>query len=370
MSGPQAPPAVSPGSGPGAAFAVRVLAWFDHHGRRDLPWQQEPTPYRVWISEVMLQQTRVATVMPYYQRFLARFPDLATLATAPLDEVLAHWSGLGYYARARHLHATAGKLLRDHGGAFPMDLEQLQNLPGIGRSTAGAILSLAGGQRAPILDGNVKRVLARYCAVPGWPGSPPVLRRLWQLAEELTPRDRVAAYNQAMMDLGATLCTRTRPACATCPLAQDCQARAAGDPTRYPAPKPRRALPLRRTHLLLLRNPAGELLLEQRPPLGVWGGLWSLPECSRAAAIPDHCRQALGLEPAGLELLPPRRHTFSHFQLEYIPVRVSVIPLAGRVAEDARYCWLEPAQPPPGGVPAPVAQLIHELHRPSDRSLS
>ena len=272
-------------------FAERLLAWFADHGRHDLPWQRDPSPYGVWVSEIMLQQTQVATVIPYYERFMARFPDLAALAEAPLDEVLAHWSGLGYYARARNLHRAARQAMAEHGGRLPETIDALQALPGIGRSTAGAILSLALGQRHPILDGNVKRVLARHAAVAGWPGKAAVQRTLWELAEARTPRRRVADYNQAMMDLGATLCTRARPACERCPVAADCRAREQGLQTDYPGPRPRRELPERQVQMLLVRDPQGRVLLERRPPQGVWGGLWCLPELATEADPLARCRE-------------------------------------------------------------------------------
>lgn len=345
------------------SFAERLLAWFDHHGRKDLPWQRDPTPYRVWVSEIMLQQTQVVTVIPYFERFMARFPDLPALAEAPLDEVLGQWSGLGYYARARNLHRAAQRLMSEHGGRFPEDLVQVCQLPGIGRSTAGAILSLAMGQRHAILDGNVKRVLARCHGVPGWPGSPAVARVLWTLAERHLPEARVAPYNQALMDLGAGVCVRSRPRCGDCPLADPCVARREGAVARYPQPRPRRPLPVRVTHLLLVRSPAGELLLERRPPVGHWGGLWSLPECERAADIEHHCREHLGVVPRSLEFQPGRRHTFSHFHLDYRPVliQVAAAPVAAQVRETQGRIWQSPDAPPPGGLAAPVSALIREL---------
>jgi len=252
-----------------AAFdGQRLLDWYqDHH--RDLPWRRTQDPYAVWVAEIMLQQTRVETVVQYYERFLGRFPSAETLAAAPLSDILKAWEGLGYYARARNLHRTARVVVAEHGGAFPRELGQVLALPGIGRSTAGAILSLACGQRHPILDGNVKRVLARCFAVPGWPGSGAVLDRLWSLSESCTPEQRVAEYNQAMMDLGATLCTRSRPACGRCPLAEMCEALARGEPTAYPEPKPRKPIPVRETRMLAVQNRTGEILLERRPPAGV-----------------------------------------------------------------------------------------------------
>jgi A/G-specific adenine glycosylase len=342
-------------------IAPAVLDWFDRYGRKDLPWQQDPTPSRVWVSEIMLQQTQVATVIPYYLRFMARFPSLQALADAPQDEVLEHWSGLGYYARARNLHAAA-RILRDrHDHRFPLDVGRLQTLPGIGRSTAGAILSLSRGQRHPILDGNVKRVLARCFAVAGWPGRSAVANRLWELAEQHTPQERVGAYNQAMMDLGATVCTRSAPRCETCPLAIACSARAEGNPTHYPGRKPKRAIPVRSTHLLLLRCAGGGLLLERRPPSGIWGGLWSLPQCESAMDIGEFCRDRFGLRVLDLEFAPSRRHTFSHFHLDYTPVSAEARPAEDRVAENAQLVWLYPGEKPPGGLAAPVRQLIEEF---------
>lgn len=242
------------------SFAAAVLAWFDCHGRKDLPWQQQPTLYRVWVSEIMLQQTQVATVIPYFERFMARFPRVDLLAQAALDEVLALWSGLGYYARARNLHRTAGTIMSQHGGCFPTRFDQVVALPGVGRSTAGAILSLALGERHPILDGNVKRVLARYHALAGWPGKPKVAQRLWEIAETNTPETRVADYNQAMMDLGATLCRRIQPQCQQCPLASECRGYLLGKPMHYPSPRPKQALPERSTVMLMLRNSDGAVL--------------------------------------------------------------------------------------------------------------
>ncbi len=345
-----------------ARFANAVLTWFDHSGRKHLPWQQQSEPYRVWVSEVMLQQTQVVTVIPYFQRFMESFPDVAALAAASLDEVLQHWSGLGYYARARNLHQAAHLIREQYDGYYPSDLEQVMALPGVGRSTAGAILSLACGQRHPILDANVKRVLARCFAVEGWPGRAEVLKNLWDLAETHTPRKRVAHYNQAMMDLGAIQCTRIQPACVSCPLAERCIARREGEQIRYPGRKPRRARSVRRTHLLLLRTQDGSLLLEQRPPSGIWGGLWSLPECELAEAISGYCRERLGIIPSQLEFTPKRRHTFTHFQLEYTPVYIQVETMEGRIADGGGRIWYRPDRQPPGGLPAPVAKIIEELN--------
>ncbi|MGH8446294.1 MAG: A/G-specific adenine glycosylase, partial [Solimonas sp.] len=252
-------------------FAERLLAWFDVHGRHDLPWQHPRTPYRVWLSEIMLQQTQVATVIPYFARFLERFPDLRNLAAAPQDDVLALWAGLGYYARARNLHRCAQALVAEHGGEFPRNIEAVAELPGIGRSTAGAILAQAHGDRHAILDGNVRRVLARHAAIPGWPGQPTVQKQLWREAEARLPHERLADYTQALMDLGASVCTSRNPKCLLCPLAGDCQARIAGTVAQYPGAKPSRERPTREATLLLVEDAQGRLLLERRPPTGLWG---------------------------------------------------------------------------------------------------
>ncbi|MEA3277062.1 MAG: A/G-specific adenine glycosylase [Pseudomonadota bacterium] len=342
-------------------FSEPVLAWFDEHGRKDLPWQLDPTPYRVWVSEVMLQQTRVSVVAPYFDRFMARFPAAIDLAAAAEDEVLHLWSGLGYYARARNLYKAARLIAGEHGGEFPRRLEQVQALPGIGRSTAGAILSLASGQRHPILDGNVKRVLSRCFAVTGWPGRSAALNKLWELAEACTPHQRVAAYNQAMMDLGATLCTRGNPDCGRCPMADGCQGLARGTPTTFPYPKPRKSLPTRETRMLVVCRKDGEILLERRPPAGVWGGLWSLPECAPEIEISHWCRDRLGAAPRRVEKLSARRHTFSHFHLDITPVQVELEPTTDVVADGDRLSWYDPQRPTPVGMAAPVTRILNEI---------
>ncbi|TVQ87667.1 MAG: A/G-specific adenine glycosylase [Chromatiaceae bacterium] len=342
-------------------FAPALLAWFARHGRHDLPWQRDPTPYRVWISEVMLQQTQVAVVIPYFERFVTHFPDLATLAAAPLDEVLHVWSGLGYYARARHLHQAAQQACHAHGGHLPADRAQLQALPGIGRSTAAAILSLAHGQRQAILDGNCKRVLARCFAVPGWPGTAPVQRQLWDLAERLTPLAAVADYNQAMMDLGATCCTRAQPGCDRCPLAAGCQAYRQGRVADYPAARPRRRLPVRQTRLLLIADPSGAVLLQRRPPAGIWGGLYVPPVIAADADPAAWCREQLGLPIRRVEMLPLRRHSFTHFQLDIEPVALWLTAAAASIG-DSDWCWADPRHPGRLGLPTPIKALLIEFH--------
>ncbi len=342
----------------GKDFSQRVLDWFDHYGRHDLPWQADPTPYRVWISEIMLQQTQVNTVIPYYRHFMQRLPDVATLADAPIDEVLHLWSGLGYYARARNLHRAAQILHDTHGGRFPEDTLTLQTLPGIGRSTAGAILALACGQRHPILDGNVKRVLARFHAVEGWPGQTQVVNRLWELADRYTPQTHVAAYTQAMMDLGATVCVRAQPRCHRCPLEAQCEAHAGGVEERYPAAKPRRKLPVRHTHMLMIADGAGQVLLERRPPTGIWGGLWGLPECPMGQEIKHWCHERLGVTVQIRETWAPVRHTFSHFHLDITPVYLEVVDAGSVVMEGGQQVWYNPRQPDSRGLAAPISRLL------------
>jgi A/G-specific adenine glycosylase len=342
-------------------FAAAILAWFDRHGRKDLPWQQQPTPYRVWVSEIMLQQTQVKTVIPYYQRFMQAFPDLRALAAAPLDQVLHHWSGLGYYARARNLHRAAQRIRDDHAGQFPEDIEVVMRLPGIGRSTAGAILSLACGQRHAILDGNVKRVLARFHAVEGWPGKTAVLEQLWTLAEAATPPRDVAAYNQAMMDLGATLCRRGTPECPRCPLQSGCRACQRGRQGEFPAPRPRRDLPARSVHMLLLSGSDGAVYLERRPASGIWGGLWSFPEFDTEAALLDWCDQRNIPLPEQLETWQALRHTFSHFHLDITPCRLQLKNPGFSVMEGGGAVWYNTGQSEALGLAAPVQRLLAQL---------
>lgn len=342
------------------AFSERLLAWFDRAGRHDLPWQHPADPYRIWVSEVMLQQTQVVTVVPYFRRFMARFPGPAALAAAPVDDVLSEWAGLGYYARARNLHAAAVRMREEHAGEVPADFDALLALPGIGRSTAGAILAQAFGQRHAILDGNVKRVLARYHAVSGWPGRAAVARRLWELSESHTPVQRVADYTQAVMDLGATVCLRSRPLCVVCPLSTDCAAHVHGLESRYPEPRPRRQRPLRRTRMLLLEDGAGRIMLERRPLNGIWGGLWSLPEVAAEADVESWCRDNLGLAVRALEQGPLLRHGFTHFELEIVPERARVHGASHSVMEGGGHLWYKPGGENKAGVPAPVRRLLRQ----------
>lgn len=348
-------------------FSNAVLDWFDRHGRHDLPWQQGITPYRVWVSEIMLQQTQVATVLGYYDRFMHALPTVEALAAAAEDEVLHLWTGLGYYSRARNLHRTAKIVVEQHGGEFPRSVDELAELPGIGRSTAGAIASISMGLRAPILDGNVKRVLARYQAQDGYPGEPKVAKRLWDAAERFTPRERVNHYTQAMMDLGATLCTRTRPSCLLCPLREGCRAHQLGRETDYPESKPRKELPQKRTLMPLLASRDGAILLYRRPASGLWGGLWSLPELDDLAALdPLAARHALEL--GERRALPGLTHTFSHFQLAIEPWLIRV-EQASPVMAEADWLWYNLATPPRLGLAAPVKKLLKraqaELQQPT-----
>ena len=341
-------------------FSKRLLSWFEQNGRKGLPWQQSPSAYRVWVSETMLQQTQVATVVPYFNRFMQQFPDVRSLADALQDEVLRYWSGLGYYARARNLHRAAQQVVRELGGQLPADLDGLMSLPGIGRSTAGAILALAYGQRGIILDGNVKRVLARYHAVPGWPGKRVVAERLWTLADEYTPHQKIAEYTQAIMDLGATLCTRTKPGCELCPLQKDCLAFAAGNPQAFPQPKPKTRRPVRTAQFLILQNRQGEVLLRKRPDQGVWGGLWSFPELPDHLS-PDEFFQNQNLRALGKhKTLSAFKHQFTHFELHIEPLLIQAEANANgvREMEEQREVWYKTGTELPGGCPAPVIQLL------------
>ncbi|SCX35112.1 A/G-specific DNA-adenine glycosylase [Pseudomonas sp. NFACC25] len=337
-------------------FSTAVLDWYDRHGRHDLPWQQDITPYRVWVSEIMLQQTQVSTVLNYFDRFMASLPTVEALAAAPEDEVLHLWTGLGYYTRARNLQKTAKIIVAEYGGEFPRDVEKLTELPGIGLSTAGAIASLSMGLRAPILDGNVKRVLARFTAQEGYPGEPKVAKQLWATAERFTPHDRVNAYTQAMMDMGATLCTRSKPSCLLCPLEKGCEAHLLGLETRYPIPKPRKSIPQKRTLMPMLANAEGAILLYRRPSTGLWGGLWSLPELDDLQDL-EHLANQHALELGKHQALPGLIHTFSHFQLAIEPWLVQVEESAHHVAE-ADWLWYNLATPPRLGLAAPVKKLL------------
>lgn len=342
------------------SFASRVIHWQQQHGRHALPWQSGRTkrdPYRIWLSEIMLQQTQVAAVIPYFERFVARFPDLSALAAAHEDQVLALWSGLGYYSRARNLHAAARILVGHHAGNFPDTPDAIAQLPGVGRSTAAAVAALAFGRRCAILDGNVRRVLARHAGVAGWPGERKVETMLWQLAESRLPHTRIEAYTQGMMDLGALVCTRSRPACAACPLSADCIARIQGRTAELPTPRPKKSLPERQVQMLLLLD-RGELLLEKRPARGIWGGLWSLPELPLDQDPASHCRARFGLSVQAQQALPQHIHSFTHFRLRIHPLRLQLAPRRG---DAPGHVWLHPADAINAALPAPVRKLVAAL---------
>ena len=348
-----------------AIFRRRLLAWFDRHGRKDLPWQRNHNPYRIWVSEIMLQQTQVSTVIPYYTRFLKRFANVRQLADAPIDDVLHHWTGLGYYARARNLHKAAQLIRDEHHGRFPKTLDALQALPGIGRSTAGAILAFAFDQRHPILDGNVKRVLTRLHAIDQWPGQRETEQQLWQLAEQYTPRSRVRDYTQAIMDLGATVCKRGQPQCAQCPMSKNCAALAEGDPARYPVTKQRKPLPEKTVTMLLITGDRHDVLLQRRPPSGIWGGLWSFPERPghEVDGLVPWARQTLGLDIQLTQTLPLIPHTFSHFRLHIQPVTAEVVGEPPAIMEMPDSVWYKLELPDSRGLAAPVQRLLQQLRK-------
>ncbi|MDB4837565.1 A/G-specific adenine glycosylase [Marinomonas sp.] len=342
-------------------FSPRILAWFDEHGRKNLPWQENKTPYRVWISEIMLQQTQVTTVIPYYHKFMASFPTVETLAAAEQDEVLAHWSGLGYYARARNMHKAAKMLVDELDSEFPATVEGVCELPGIGRSTAAAILSISRGVQSAILDGNVKRVLARFHAVPKWPGEKQTENAMWALAESYMPSERCGDYTQAIMDLGATLCTRSKPQCLICPVTEDCQAQKTSDPAQFPIKKPKKAAkPEKSIQLLVLRNQQDQLLLEKRPQTGIWGGLWSLPELSSDEAVVLHVEQRFGVSVSTVIPLSSFRHTFSHYHLDIAPSTVRVGE-SDQVMEAGKYQWFDYQEALTLGLPAPVRSIFETI---------
>lgn len=337
-------------------FQQLLLNWFDRHGRKNLPWQQDINAYRVWVSEIMLQQTQVSSVIDYFNRFMSRFPDVHSLADAEIDSVLQHWAGLGYYARARNLHRAARAIV-DNGGEFPQSVDALTTLPGVGRSTAGAILSIAFGQRQPILDGNVKRVLARFHAIHGWPGDGKIADRLWQLSDLFTPAQRNADYTQAIMDLGATLCTRSRPRCPECPVAAGCLALQLALVERLPEPKLRKSLPIKHIHMLLLQDHNDRLLLEKRPPTGIWGGLWSLPEFDDLTQLQAWCLQH-DFRIDTPQVLPCRQHSFSHFQLNFVPVQAVAQNPNNVVMEANQLVWYKAGDIEQLGLPAPIKRLL------------
>ncbi|MDX1573034.1 MAG: A/G-specific adenine glycosylase [Methylophaga sp.] len=340
-------------------FSQRLLHWFDLHGRKNLPWQQPATPYRVWLSEIMLQQTQVTTVIPYFERFTERFPDIDSLASASADEVLQYWAGLGYYARGRNLHKAAQLLIKNHQGKLPADFQALLALPGIGRSTAGAIMALAFKAPYPILDGNVKRVFARYTAESRWPGEKQAEADLWQLAERLLPEQRINDYIQAQMDLGATLCTRSKPRCEDCPLNEDCQAYLAGKPTAYPVSKPKKVIPHKQFRWLLFQYD-GQLFLEKRPEKGIWGGLWSFPEMPVEAELSSMLSEA---NVNDFQSLPDIQHAFTHYRLTITPLLIALNQPVLAIRDTDQQRWVKIENIASLGLPAPVKTLVQQLAR-------
>lgn len=341
-----------------AEFSKLLLDWWDRHGRKDLPWQHPRSPYRVWVSEIMLQQTQVKTVIPYFDRFMERFPDIASLANATTDEVLAMWSGLGYYARARNLQKTARLCVNDHGGDLPKTPGELLALPGIGESTANAIYSQAWDQPAVILDGNVKRVLSRYFAIDGWPGKTDIHNKLWNIAADLLPANRGADYSQATMDLGATLCTRSKPACNACPVQKNCKAYQQQNVHLFPAKRPRLKVSKKSFRMAILIN-GDEVLLERRPPTGIWGGLWSLPADDDGRSL----HQRMGLKTDDLKPLPTLEHQLTHIQMSIQPLISHSEPLARSVECTSEQAWFGRDEWPNLGLPKPVRHLLETYWR-------
>ena len=342
-----------------AVFANAIIAWQKQHGRHDLPWQNTVNPYAIWVSEIMLQQTQVAAVIDYYGNFMRRFPTIAALANATQEEVLQSWSGLGYYSRARNLHAAAQKIADDFGGAFPAEFDDILSLPGIGRSTAAAISTFALNAPQPILDGNVKRVFTRHFNIAGWPSAPKVAQQLWQIAERENPATNTIAYTQGMMDLGATLCTRTKPKCPACPVNASCAALEKNLTSQLPTPKPRKTLPEKSTTMLVIIN-QNEVLLEKRPQTGIWGGLWSLPEIDMHEIAIEVAQSRLGLEVEAEEPLAIMNHAFTHFKLAITPQPLLVIKQPLR-EQAPNMIWLPIDDAISAAIPTPVRKILQLL---------
>jgi len=341
--------------------APALLAWWAANGRKDLAWQQNPTRYRVWVSEVMLQQTQVATVERYYDRFMKQFPTVTDLAAADQDRVLHLWSGLGYYARARNLHKAARLIMGLHAGELPDDIAVLQSLPGIGRSTAGAILALADDRRHPILDGNAKRVYARVFGVEGWPGQGAVLKELWDVADACTPASGAAVYTQAIMDLGATVCRRQNPDCDRCPLSDLCLARKHGLIDSIPGKRPQRVKPQRSVVVVMAVREDGAILLQKRPDSGIWGGLWCFPETDGVERVGEWCHATVGHLPEETRVRPVVRHSFTHFDLDMTPVEARMTTIDARVMDGDGWLWYNRAEPAAVGLAAPVVRLLEGI---------
>ena len=340
-------------------FANRLIVWQKIHGRHDLPWQNTTDPYAIWVSEIMLQQTQVAAVIGYYSKFMRQFPDIATLANASQDEVLQHWSGLGYYSRARNLHKSALQIMDAHDGNFPQDFDTIQTLYGIGRSTAAAIASFAFNQIQTILDGNVKRVLARHFLIEGWPSSPKVEKQLWVLAEDLLPKQDMIAYTQGLMDLGATLCTRSKPKCHICPINNTCGAYREQRVDELPTPKPRRTIPEKHITMLILLH-GNEVMLEKRPSTGIWGGLWSFPEVETDYNTEAVVMSRFNILAEADEPLNTLSHAFTHFKLHIQPQPLQVIKLNKKVCETGQL-WLSLEDAVSAAIPTPVRKILQSI---------
>ena len=336
-------------------FSSRLVSWQRQYGRHDLPWQGGDA-YHVWLSEIMLQQTQVATVIPYYQRFISSFPTLVVLAAATEEQVLTHWSGLGYYARGRNLHASAQIVVEQYGGEFPREFEKIIELPGIGRSTAAAICALAYHQRCAILDGNVKRLLARYCGIEGWTSDKKIETQLWQQAEALLPKQNVAIYTQALMDMGATICTRSKPNCADCPVLSGCIAAKTNRVAELPTPRPRKAVLERYTTFLLLKHDS-DILLEKRPGSGIWGGLWCPPQLEDGQEPVANYLQRNGMEVSSRTELETFSHTFTHFRLRITPVLLHLAHKPKQVRQTGSL-WVDVEDALQAAIPTPVRKVL------------
>ena len=346
-----------------AGFTRRILDWYARAGRHDLPWKLGITPYRIWISEIMLQQTQVKTVIPYFERFITAFPHVSDLAGADLDYVLHLWSGLGYYSRARNLHKTARIVRAKHNGELPGSIDELVALPGIGRSTAGAILAMGMNQVYPILDGNVKRVLCRYHAIKEWPGDRETEKHLWQLAERYTSRENPADYTQAIMDLGALICTRTRPGCEQCPVSAGCQARAQHLQEQIPGKRPVKKLPVKQTRFVMIENNRGQVLLQRRPPSGIWGGLWGFPECPVDSDMTEWLASQFGYKVDLISTEQGLRHIFTHFRLDITPVKMKLVSQPDRVGDEENLYWFTPTGDNKSiGIATPVQKLMTKYY--------
>ncbi|WP_022940888.1 A/G-specific adenine glycosylase [Psychromonas hadalis] len=344
-------------------FNQRIITWHALHGRKTLPWQMDKSLYKTWISEVMLQQTQVATVIPYFNKFMRSFPTIDYLANAPIDEILHHWTGLGYYARARNLHKSAQTIRDQFDGKFPEAFDDVIALSGIGRSTAGAILSLTLGKNFAILDGNVKRVLTRHQTIEGWTGEKRVEDRLWELAERLTPAQQANIFNQAMMDMGAMICTRSKPKCHECPVSEDCLALKSDSMTNYPTPKAKKKIPIKNAVMLVLCENGKTIQLKQRPPVGIWGGLWCFPEFESIDNALQHLSEQ-GIKDYQQTELNSFRHTFSHFHFDITPLLIEINQLdVSQVMEDSGSLWYNLQHPQKIGLAAATKKILTAVHK-------